>query len=400
MKKTINVTLLCHRFPPAMGGGETIIYSLAKYLARKPHLRVTVITDKNKLGLSLSDKMQNGFKVINIPGFEQFATGELGIKFFLPEVFKAINESSPDVIHAFNFYPGYVGSIFAMYNKVPFVFTYFNTPQGNNNKIQLFLGLNEQVDQALISHLLSSLNFDYLVTLSKFYKESTLKMGVPEDKIRWCYPGPDPEFFNPGLRSAKIRGKFDISPSDYLIVVPARIVPRKRIEIVVHSLLYLEDLPVKLLISSGGTVQSGYEKYYQDILNLMHKNKLENKVIFPKQQFDLSELGSLYASSDICVLPSAFEGLGVGILEAMQCGIPVVASNTEGITEIIDDNKNGLLFNREDSKDLAKNIATLIKDKKLRSSIVKSAHGILQSKFDLQNFISLHEDLYEEITRS
>ena len=395
MKNPINITLVCHSFPPVMGGGETIIYLLTKYLSRNLNFSVTVVTGERSLN-NIPDEMKGNFKISCISGFEEYAVGKLGIRYVLPDVYKAIKTSSPDIIHAFNFYPGYVASIYARHNKTPFIFTFFNTPNKTDNKVQLFLGVDQEIDEALVNHLVPSLNFDCLDTLSEFYLESAIKMGVPENKVSLCYPGPDPELFNPKLRSSKIRKELGVLNSDCLIVIPARMIPRKKLEVVINSLKYLNKLPIKLVISSGGTVQPGYENYYQKILNLIIKNKLRNKIILPMKTFSLVEVGKLYSSSDICVLPSAFEGLGLGILETMQCGIPVVASNTEGIKEIITNKENGLLFTPEDPIDLANQIRSLALDKTFKSKIVMAANEVLKSRFNLGKYIAFHEKLYTE----
>jgi glycosyltransferase involved in cell wall biosynthesis len=65
----------------------------------------------------------------------------------------------------------------------------------------------------------------------------------------------------------------------------------------------------------------------------------------------------------------------------MQCEIAVVASDSGGPLEIIDDNKNGLLFKSKDSDDLAKKLETLYKDRALRESFAKAGKQKADEKF-------------------
>ena len=126
---------------------------------------------------------------------------------------------------------------------------------------------------------------------------------------------------------------------------------------------------------------------------------MEDRVILPKERYNLNDLGQLYASSDICILASAFEGLGMGVLEMMQSGVPIIASNTVGIDEIITDHNNGLLFPEGNSKTLAKKIVQLLTSPNLRKNLVKSANLILKKKFSLQKYILFHSKIYNNLLR-
>jgi len=82
------------------------------------------------------------------------------------------------------------------------------------------------------------------------------------------------------------------------------------------------------------------------------------------------ELASYYNSSDIFVSPAIFgESFGIVFLEAMACGKPVVGFANEGYKEFLKDKKGGILAKNRDAEDLAKKIAILIKDQKLRKKM-------------------------------
>ena len=84
----------------------------------------------------------------------------------------------------------------------------------------------------------------------------------------------------------------------------------------------------------------------------------------------------LLKAFDIFVMPSRFEGLSIAMIEAMACGLPIVASDAPGLRDCIDHEQNGLLFPVEDHKALAERILQLANDKKLS---VKLSHGARES---------------------
>jgi glycosyltransferase involved in cell wall biosynthesis len=83
----------------------------------------------------------------------------------------------------------------------------------------------------------------------------------------------------------------------------------------------------------------------------------------------------LQTSADIFVLPSYFEGLPMGVLEAMALGIAVVSTNVGGIPELIASGEDGLLISPGDSKALADSIIRLCRDSRFRQDMRNSAYG-------------------------
>ena len=81
------------------------------------------------------------------------------------------------------------------------------------------------------------------------------------------------------------------------------------------------------------------------------------------------DVKDLMKEADIFVLPSRYEGLSVAMIEAMACGLPIIASDAPGINPYIMNGVNGLLFPIEDHNELSKNIIKLANNKKLRKKL-------------------------------
>lgn len=83
------------------------------------------------------------------------------------------------------------------------------------------------------------------------------------------------------------------------------------------------------------------------------------------------DVGELYAAADICTASSLREGLGMNVVEAMYCGLPVVATDNRGHRQIITDGVNGLLVATDDEQQFADAILKLVDDEALGESFVQ-----------------------------
>lgn len=99
---------------------------------------------------------------------------------------------------------------------------------------------------------------------------------------------------------------------------------------------------------------------------------------------------------DLCVLPSRWEGFGLVAVEAMACGVPVVASAVDSLPEIIRDRREGRLVPPEDPRSLALAIAKMIEHPSLREQC--SRHALQRAKaFGLETMVRRYEQLYAEV---
>jgi glycosyltransferase involved in cell wall biosynthesis len=107
-----------------------------------------------------------------------------------------------------------------------------------------------------------------------------------------------------------------------------------------------------------------------------------------------NDIAHLYRNHDIFVLSSHWEGFGLVVVEAMASGLPVIASNVEGVNEIV--KNNGLLFHPKDAKELANHIKNISKDEKLRNNIIKK--GLERAKdFDIKTLVTNSLTMYKKL---
>ena len=101
--------------------------------------------------------------------------------------------------------------------------------------------------------------------------------------------------------------------------------------------------------------------------------------------------------SDILILPSIEEGVGRVLLEAMSLNLPIVASNVGGIPLVIDNNKDGLLFEVGDIEALKEKVLFLLNDPTSSKDMAKVAHQKFITNYEYEVSMNMFLDMYKTI---
>jgi glycosyltransferase involved in cell wall biosynthesis len=132
--------------------------------------------------------------------------------------------------------------------------------------------------------------------------------------------------------------------------------------------------------------------------------KLENQArtlgLFPDfVQFrgGVSDVRSVYHESAVCVLTSDLEGTPNVLLEAMACGLPIVATQVGGVAEIVRHGQTGFLAQPNDLEGLAGFVADLLKNSQLRTEMGRRARSFVEENHSLEGLPALLARLYERV---
>lgn len=170
------------------------------------------------------------------------------------------------------------------------------------------------------------------------------------------------------------------------------LVSNKGVATIVDALSRLSDNALHLKIVGEGVERT-------NLKNAITAYGLENKV-FLLGALPPDDVAGELGASDIFVLASFSEGRPNVILEAMAAGTPVIASNIEGVRELIEDGENGLLFEAGNSRHLAECIVRLSSDSGLRAQLSEAARNFIVRNDLLWNTTARkYIDLYREITK-
>jgi glycosyltransferase involved in cell wall biosynthesis len=113
-------------------------------------------------------------------------------------------------------------------------------------------------------------------------------------------------------------------------------------------------------------------------------------------RLDEEEMPRLLASLDLLVSASHSEAFGLAMVEALACGVPVVATATEGAREVVEDGANGLLVPVGDVHALADAIASLLEDEPRRRAFGQRGSGAARERFDIARTVEATERVYAE----
>jgi N-acetyl-alpha-D-glucosaminyl L-malate synthase BshA len=114
----------------------------------------------------------------------------------------------------------------------------------------------------------------------------------------------------------------------------------------------------------------------------------------------LGERGDLIATlqqSDVFLLPSQTESFGLAALEAMACGVPVVASDVGGVSEVVADGETGFLAAAGDVASMARHARRLLTDEDLRRRMSRAARHLAEAKFRLAPAVERYEAVYRRV---
>lgn len=132
----------------------------------------------------------------------------------------------------------------------------------------------------------------------------------------------------------------------------------------------------------------------QSLLDLAKELNISDNVMFFHQTKPIKQA---YACLDLFVMPSIHEGLGLAIIEAMACGVPVIASNVGGIPSIIRDKENGLLVPAKDINALTRAIKSMIQNPDLQKRFSAKGLETVKEKFTLEEMVKNTESIYRLI---
>ena len=180
-------------------------------------------------------------------------------------------------------------------------------------------------------------------------------------------------------------------PGHFVISTAGRLAAEKNIAVLVKAFALLrKDLKAKLWI-----VGDGPERPYLE--SLAASLNIKDDIVFWGFQENLYKF---IQKSDIFVHTSLFEGFGNIILEAMACGVPVIATDCPfGPREIINNGENGILVPVSDEVALAKALKMVLENKEARDRFVENAYKRL-SEFTPEKMVRSYEDVFLSIAHS
>ncbi len=211
--------------------------------------------------------------------------------------------------------------------------------------------------------------------------------SLDEQKLGTIYNGVDLSCKTVGSKKDMLRPGFGFNVGDTVIGAIGNVRKAKGYEYLLAAAAdVIGTYPECRFIIVG----EGAGKIYDDLLALRSKLRLEKNVFFLGYRSDIAEI---LCSMDIFVSPSISEGFSMATVEAMGTGLPVIATRSGGLQEIVTDGQDGILVRPEDSKGLAMAICEVLSNKEKASRLSLEARKT-SKRFSVKRMIDNYAVLY------
>jgi N-acetyl-alpha-D-glucosaminyl L-malate synthase BshA len=177
--------------------------------------------------------------------------------------------------------------------------------------------------------------------------------------------------------------------AEHLVVHMSNFRPVKRVDAVIEIFRHIRAEEAKarlLLVGDGPHVHLARER--------LSTAGLMGSAEFLGEQLDIV---SVLSVGDLFLLPSSQESFGLAALEAMACGVPVVASRVGGLPEVIEHGRTGLLYEPDDLEGMAAGGLMLLRDQALHQRIAAAARQQVVDKFCTDVVVPRYEDCYARL---
>ena len=209
-----------------------------------------------------------------------------------------------------------------------------------------------------------------IIAVSEYTKKDIINfLGVSSEKITVIYEAASGDFF-PDRDIEYIQKKFGVEK--YLLYV-GQLQPRKNTLNLLKAWSNVSSNYPDYKLLLVGTVRD--KKYFYALNDAIARGSIKDSVVFA-DSVNIAQLRKLYSGARCFVYPSFFEGFGLPILEAMQCGTPVISSNSSSLQEVVGD--AGPLVDPNNPEEIAGAIERVLYDDALHTGLV--SRSLAQAK--------------------
>ncbi|MCX8188106.1 MAG: glycosyltransferase family 4 protein [Nitrososphaeria archaeon] len=385
----MRILMLSWEYPPnIIGGIARHVDELSKFLAKK-NVEVTIITPEVS-GAPLYEVKDNIriFRVpIQIPAPNFYTWIFILNHFFSKKIAQLTREDKTfDIIHAHDWMTVPCSSEAKLYTGSNFILTFhsleFKRSQGS---------------QTLESRMIESIEWwgsydaQKIIVCSDSMKKDVIgRFNVPEEKLVIIPNGIDTTRLNITVNTSETRRKYNVFWKETMILFVGRLTPQKGCEYLIRAMPHiLGKYNAKLVIVGDGPSRGFLESE-------VNRLGLSDRVIFTGFLPD-DEMIKLLKSTDVLVVPSIYEPFGIVALEGMAAGVPVIASDVDGLSEIIEHGVNGIKVFPRDPYSIYWGIDTILSNPSLAESIKRKARESINKRFSWEAIAEKTIEVYKKV---
>jgi glycosyltransferase involved in cell wall biosynthesis len=386
----VRVVHVAIRFPPASGGGEQVVYNLAKHQVKSGH-EVYVITTNllkelpREVGKNLPKKeVMDGINVIRMKTYPTFIPvwGYGSVFFGLERVLKEIK---PDIVHTHSY--GYFHSDKVAQLRKKSQWKLVMTSHGFHPGRGVFRSVKNMYTKLIGVKTVKRI--DYATALSESEKKVFEDLGTKN--IQVIPNGVDMTEFKELPSGEDFRKRYNIKGK--MILNVGRLEPIKGHEFLIKTFSQVvKDHPNVTLVVVGDDWGEKVE-----LEELVKTLDLKEKVVFTGN-IQFKELPEVYSASDILVMSSSHESFGIVLLEAMALRRPCIGTRVGAVPEIIEEGKTGLIVDYGNEGQLSQAILSLLADDALRKRMGEAGRERVIANFTWEKIVKDFNEVYDSLT--
>ena len=380
--------MLTWEFPPRIVGGiARHCLGLAKALAKENH-DVHVVTLDFPGTPSFEDV--EGAKVHRVGielGHPNFITWTFIFNHFMEKKVAEISQNVEfDIIHIHDWLTAPAGISSRHYLNKPLVSTVHSTESGRTQ------GLHSR-DSHLIDGLEWWMTYEakkVIICSSSMEGELEHHFRVPSDKIAVIPNAIDISRYTRHIDQESVKRHYGIGPYDKMVLFVGRLVPQKGVEYLIKAAPHIIQQHNEARIFITG---DGWSKNYLE--NLARSTGHADRIRFLGFVSD-SQLVELTMSADALVIPSVYEPFGIVALEGMAAGVPVVAANVGGLSEIVERDRTGVSVYTKNPESIAWGVNKVLSDPRYSKWLIQNAKKKVEEVYSWQAVAKRTVEVYEE----
>jgi glycosyltransferase involved in cell wall biosynthesis len=237
---------------------------------------------------------------------------------------------------------------------------------------------------------------DRVIAVSEHIAEQAVQLGVARDRVRVIRSGVDLERFRPRDRQ-QARRRLGIDAEAPVVLFVGNLEPRKQVDVLLRAMPCVRQrIPRALLVMVGSGQSAGAEDQTDRLVGLSRDLDLADAVNFVGPVDD-QRLLDYYAAANVFALASSSEAQGIVALEAMACGLPVVATAVGGLLGTIDAGRTGFLVPAGETLPLAQRLVHVLQDGHRAEAMGAAARRSVERAFSWPRAVEATIRVYREV---
>lgn len=375
--------MFVHRWGLTMAGGELWLKNLSRYLSRQDVVIIPALHTRGPLFPAL-EAMSIPVHHVQVDFLRAtprwaMATSALGILLTARRLMRLAASAGIDVIHAFSPESAQSALVASRLLGIPLVVTIHNC------------GPYPAFDRFVLRQA------DQVIAVSHAVEQDLLSLGVRRDRLA-CIPVGIAFDERPNARHGELRGQLGVADDTPLVGMVANLEPKKAQDVLLRALpSVLRLFPTAQFVLLGcdkTSTESTLGRYEEALRNLAEELQVTDHVRF---MGFCPDAATLISDLDVSVLCSRKEALGLAAVESLAARVPLIASDVEGLREVVDHGRNGLLVPPDDPDALAGAIRILLGNRELGDRLAAQGQETARQRFDATILAARNREIYQAL---